>query len=56
MKLLLENNIRGDISSFIGDIFVKSDENKKCIWMPPICMAEQWVNLTMKLNLIKMLN
>ena len=29
MILLLENEIRGGISSVMGDRFVKSDENKK---------------------------
>ena len=27
--LILENNIRGEISSVAGDRYVKSDENKK---------------------------
>ena len=31
--LLIENNIRGGISSFMGDRYVKSDENKKKIYM-----------------------
>ena len=31
--LTLENNIRGGISSVIGDCYVKSDENKKIIYM-----------------------
>ena len=29
--LLIENNIRGGISSVIGDRYVKSDENKKIL-------------------------
>ena len=29
MILLLENNVRGGISSVTGDRYVKSDENKK---------------------------
>ena len=33
MILLLENNIRGGISSVMADHFVKSDENKKIIYM-----------------------
>ena len=33
MILLLENNIRGGISSVMGDRYVKSDENKKIIYM-----------------------
>ena len=32
MILLLENNIRGGISSVIGDRYVKSDENKKILY------------------------
>ena len=32
MILLLENNIRGGISSIMGDIFVKSDENGKVLY------------------------
>ena len=31
--LLIENKIRGGISSVMGDIYVKSDENKKIIYM-----------------------
>ena len=31
--LLIENNIRGGIGSFIGDRYVKSDENKKILYM-----------------------
>ena len=31
--LLLENNIRGGISSVMGDRHVKSDENKKILYM-----------------------
>ena len=31
MILLIENNIRGGISSVMGDRYVKSDENKKNI-------------------------
>ena len=33
MILLLENNIRGGISSVMGDRYVKSDENKKIIYV-----------------------
>ena len=29
---LLENNIRGDISSVIGDRYVKSEDNKKFLY------------------------
>ena len=32
MILLVENNIRGGISSVMGDRYVKSDENKKIIY------------------------
>ena len=31
--LLLENNIRGGMSSVMGDPYVKSDENKKILYM-----------------------
>ena len=31
--LLLENNIRGGISSVMGDCYLKSDENKKILYM-----------------------
>ena len=31
--LLLENEIRGGISSVMGDRFVKSDENKKIVYV-----------------------
>ena len=31
--LLLENNIRGGISSVMGDRYVKSDENKKILYI-----------------------
>ena len=38
MILLLENNIRGGISSVMGDRYIKSDDNKKyCISMQIIC-------------------
>ena len=33
MILLLENNIRGGISSVMGDRYVKSDENKKILYI-----------------------
>ena len=33
MILLLENNIRGGISSVMGDIYVKSDRNKKILYI-----------------------
>ena len=33
MILLLENNIRGGISSVMGDRFIKSDENKKILYI-----------------------
>ena len=33
MILLIENNIRGGISSVMGDGYVKSDENKKILYM-----------------------
>ena len=33
MILLLENNIRGGISSVMGDRYVRSDENKKILYM-----------------------
>ena len=32
MILLLENNIRGGITSVMGDRYVKSDENKKILY------------------------
>ena len=32
MILLIENNIRGDISSIMGDRYVKSDENTKILY------------------------
>ena len=34
--LLSENNIRGGISSVMGDRFIISDGNKKIIWMDAI--------------------
>ena len=57
--LLLENNIRGGISSVMGDRYVKSDENKKYyILMQIIYMVGQCHNIyhMMILNLIKMLH
>ena len=33
LNLTLENNIRGGISSVMGDRYVKSDENKKIIYI-----------------------
>ena len=35
MILLIENNIRGGISSVMGDRYVKSDENKKILYIDP---------------------
>ena len=32
MSLLLENNIRGGISSVMGDRYAKSNENKKVLY------------------------
>ena len=31
--MLIENNIRGGISSVMGDIYVRSDENKKILYV-----------------------
>ena len=33
MILLLENNIRGGISSVMGDRYIKSDKNKKILYI-----------------------
>ena len=33
LMLLIENNIRGGIGSVMGDRYVKSDENKKIIYI-----------------------
>ena len=33
MILLLENNMRGGISSVMGDRYVKSDKNKKILYI-----------------------
>ena len=33
MILLLENKIRGDISSVMGDRYVQSDNNKKILYI-----------------------
>ena len=33
MIILIENNIRGGISSVIGDRYVKSDANKKVLYI-----------------------
>ena len=56
MILLLEDNIRGGISSVMGDRFINSDENKKIKYksMQIIYMVSRRVSLylTMKLNLI----
>ena len=57
--LTLENNIRGGISSDIGDRYVISDDNKiYCILMLIICMVGLCQNNyhMVKLNLIQMLN
>ena len=60
MILLIENNIRGGISSVMGDRYVKSDENIKrfyilmlIIYMDMLCVN---LYLMMKLNLIMILN
>ena len=33
MILILENNIRGGISSFMGDSYINSDENEKILYI-----------------------
>ena len=56
MILLIENNIRGGISSVMGDRYVKSDEIKRfyilmlIIYMDMLCVK---IYLMMKLRLIK---
>ena len=46
MILLKENNIRGGISTVIGDRHVKSDEKQRfCIKMLIICMDGLRVNI-----------
>ena len=56
MILLLENNIRGGISSVMGDRYVNSDKNKKIEYIDAINLYG-WTmsDLMLKLNLIKML-
>ena len=59
MILLLENNIRGGISSVMGNRYIKSNENKKILYDDAnISMVTQFLNhyLTMKLNLVIMIN
>ena len=56
--LTLENNIRGGISSVMGDRYVKSDENKKILYADANnlyvhSMSQHY--LMMKLNLMRML-
>ena len=55
MILLLENNIRGGISSVMGDHYMKLDENRKILYVDANNMVIVCVNqcLMMKLNLIK---
>ena len=36
MILLLENKLRGDISAVMGDRYVKTDENKKILYIDAI--------------------
>ena len=57
--LTLENNIRGGMSSVMGDKFVKSDENKKILYADANNLYGRSMShhyLMMKLNLIRMLN
>ena len=59
MILLLENNIRGGISGIMGDRYVKSDDNKKILYIDAnnlygLAMSEYLP--FMKLNLIETLN
>ena len=59
MILLIENNIRGGISSVMGDRYVKSDDNKKILYIDANnlyvhSMSQQLTS--MRLNLIRMLN
>ena len=57
--LLLKNNLRGGISSVMGDKYVKSDENKKTLHVDAnVYMVIPCVNLYLmiELNLIRLLN
>ena len=59
MILLLENNIRGGVSTVMGDRFIKSDEHKKILYIDAsnqygLSMSQHY--LMMKLNLIRMLS
>ena len=57
--LLIENNIRGGISTVMGDRYINSDENKKIFHIDatnPYGHSMSQPLLMMKLNLIKMLN
>ena len=60
MILLLENNIRGGISSVMGDRYVKSDDNKKILYIDANNLYGWAMSVNiyhmMILNLIKKLN
>ena len=59
ITLLLEKNIRGGISSVMGDRYVRSDDKKKfCILMLIVFVVMLWVNpeFMRQLNLMRMVN
>ena len=56
MILLLENNIRGGISSVMGNRYIKSDENGKVLYFDANNLYGHSMSLMMKLNLIILLN
>ena len=61
MILLIENKIRGGISSVMGDRYIKSDGNKKILYIDANILFGHSMNQPLpydktKLNLIRVLN
>ena len=51
--LLIENNIRGSISSVMGDRYVQSDENKKILYMDATNLYSQSMSQMLPYDEIK---
>ena len=56
MILLLENNIRGGISSFLGDRYVQSDKSKKILYIDANNLYGHSMSQTLPFDKIKFNN
>ena len=56
MILLLENNIRGGISSVMGDRYIQSDENKKILYIDATNLYGHLMSQMLPYNEIKFEN